>query len=105
MCFLSLDGRKILFGKHQPHLASRPHDDRPETAALWAGENAPLAQAILEAILTRAYLQRSLPNGDGTIIIRLESWQIEVLRTFGVVIETERSSPNPVEAMVPLHRR
>jgi hypothetical protein len=80
-----------LFGKNQPQLASGPHDDHREKAALWAAEHAPLAQAILEAILTRAYLRRSLSNGDGTIVIRLKSWQIDVLRTFGVVIQNERS--------------
>lgn len=54
-----------------------------------APDSGPLAQGLLEIILDRAYLERSPANDGGIVIIHLESWQIDVLTMFGVVIKNE----------------
>ena len=65
-----------------------------------APKNAHLAQGLLELMLDRAYLERPLADGGGIVIIPLESWQIEVLAVFGIVIKNECADPKSMETMI-----
>lgn len=66
-------------------------------AKLRAPDSGPLAQGLLEVILTRAYLKRSPANDGGIVIIHLKSWQIDVLTMFGIVIKNEWTDPKSME--------
>ena len=78
----------------------RPLGERPGTPKFCAPNNGPLAQGLLELILDRAYLKRTSESAGGIVIIPLESWQIDVLAAFGVVIKNECTDPKSVETMI-----
>jgi hypothetical protein len=93
-------GEKIVFGRSKPHVAKRPLGERSRTLKPCTSDKAPLAQALLELILDRAHLKRLPANAGGIVIVPLESWQIDVLAAFGVVIKNERIDPKAMETMI-----
>ena len=89
-----------MFRKSKPHNAEKPLGDRSRTPKFCATDNAPLAQGLLELILDRAYLKRFSASAGGIVIIPLESWQIDVLATFGIVIKNECIGPKSMETTI-----
>jgi len=78
-----------LFRRCKPHDTAEPLPGRSKVHELSAPESGPLAQGLLEVILNQAYLDRLPENDGGIVTIHLESWQIDVLAMFGIIIKTD----------------
>jgi len=81
-----------LFRRCKPHDTAEPLPGRSKVHELSAPESGPLAQGLLEVILNQAYLDRLPENDGGIVTIHLESWQIDVLAMFGIIIKTDPAS-------------
>lgn len=78
---------------------SRPNDreahsgEQDQTPEFMAASHHSTTQALLELLLDHAYLEDSPEDGGGKLIISLQSWQIEVLSTFGIVPKKRSADP------------
>ncbi len=84
-----------MFRRCKPHDTAEPLPGRSKVHELCAPESGPLAQGLLEVILNQAYLNRLPENDGGIVTIHLESWQIDVLAMFGIIIKID---PTATEA-------
>ena len=71
----------------RPLCADDDQTRREPSRQIFAPENAALAQGLLRIILEEAHIEVFSPKGGGVALMRLERWQIELLKRYGIVVE------------------
>jgi len=87
---------ETLFRRSRDHRISHPHLNQSNAATACRVKDPSQAQALLEMILDRAHLEKTT-DGD-TLIVPLESWQIDVLSMFGIEIENQCDASSSAKA-------